>query len=59
MSARVAVTGFALVHARSVDEHGHIVPRCGFFKNAKRQADVTVTGDAQRVTCKRCREALS
>lgn len=57
---RVGLSANSVIHARTVNERGQIVPRCSAHrKTLKNVLDVTVTAAVKRVNCGRCREALS
>ena len=46
---------FVMVHARSVNADGKVVPRCGYMNRSDRQLNVVVTGDERRVGCETCK----
>jgi hypothetical protein len=43
-----------LIHARSINTAGRIVPRCNARKSSRSCEDLIVTGRTARVTCQKC-----
>jgi hypothetical protein len=52
---KIGKSALSVRHARTLDEHGKIIPRCGKYRGTRQQLDLMVTANPKRVSCECCK----